>query len=345
MIRFLLFSGALNRLLWAMFLLLISIGTGVLLFYAVENYSLVNAFYMTIITISTIGFGEIEPLSPTGRMLTSVYILINLGIFAYFISIITRYVLEGELQKAYLKYMYVQKLSKLYNHIIVCGFGRNGRKACEELMRNQYTFVVIEADPTGKGLAHAAGDKFSFVEGDATQDDVLRLAGITHARAIITALPKDADNVYITLTAREFNPHITIIARASDESAVKKLYRAGANHVVMPDYIGGMHMAHHITQPEVVEFLEMLSGTGEVKLKMQEILYKELKSEYKNKSLKELNIRRHTNVTVLGLKDADKGFIINPNADHVFNEGDVLIVLGSESDLQLFRKMYASTGS
>jgi voltage-gated potassium channel len=343
MIRFLLYSGVLNRLLWAMFLLLFSIGSGILLFYTVENYSLVNAFYMTIITISSIGFGEIEPLSPTGRLLTSMYILINLGIFAYFISIITSYVLEGELQKAYIKYMYVEELSKLHNHVIVCGYGRNGRKACEELLRNKYTFVVIEADAAGKGITDLSRKVFPLVEGDATQDDVLRLAGITQAKAIITALPKDADNVYITLTAREFNPEITIIARATDESAVKKLYRAGANHVVMPDYIGGMHMAHHITQPEVVEFLEMLSGTGEVKLKMQELLYKELKSEYKNKTLKELNIRKYTNVTVLGLKDADKGFIINPTADHIFNEGDVLIILGDETDLARFRKMYAST--
>jgi voltage-gated potassium channel len=345
MIRFLLYSGALDRLLWALLLLLISIGTGIMLFSIIENYSLVNAFYMTIITISTIGFGEIEPLSPTGRMLTSIYILINLGIFAYFISIITRYVLEGELQKAYIKYMYIQELSKLYNHVIVCGYGRNGRKACEELLRNNYTFVVIEGDAAEKGLPALSKGSFSFVEGDATQDDVLKLAGITQAKAIITALPKDADNVYIALTAREFNPNITIIARATDESAVKKLYRAGANHVVMPDYIGGMHMAHHITQPEVIEFLEMLSGTGEVKLKMQEILYKELKNEFKDKSIKELNIRKHTHVTVLGLKHANKGFIINPNADLVLHEGDVLIVLGNEDDLATFRKMYANTDS
>ncbi|QHT67803.1 potassium channel protein [Rhodocytophaga rosea] len=342
MFRFLLYSGALNRLLWALFLLLISIGTGILLFYTVGKYSFVNAFYMTIITISTIGFGEIEPLSPTGRMLTSIYILINLGIFAYFISIITRYVLEGELQKAYIKYMYIQELSKLHNHVIVCGYGRNGRKACEELMRNKYTFVVIESDAVGKGLPNLSRETFSFVEGDATQDDVLRLAGIMHARAIITALPKDADNVYIALTAREFNPDITIIARATDESAVKKLYRAGANHVVMPDYIGGMHMAHHITQPEVVEFLEMLSGTGEVKLKMQEISYRELKSEFRDKSIRELNIRKHTHVTVLGFKHAGKGFIINPGADLLVHEGDVLIILGTEDDLDTFRKMYAN---
>jgi voltage-gated potassium channel len=345
MIRFLLYSGALNRLLWALFLLLISIGTGILLFYSVENYSLVNAFYMTIITISTIGFGEIEPLSATGRLLTSIYILINLGIFAYFISIITSYVLEGELQKAYVKYMYVQELSRLHNHVIVCGYGRNGRKACEELLRNKYTFVVIEADAAGKGLADLSKKVFPLVEGDATQDDVLRLAGITHARAIITALPKDADNVYITLSARELNPEITIIARATDEGAVKKLYRAGANHVVMPDYIGGMHMAHHITQPEVVEFLEMLSGTGEVKLKMQEIAYHELKSEFRDKSIRELNIRKYTHVTVLGFKHASKGFIINPSADLIVHEGDVLIILGNEADLTAFRQMYANETS
>lgn len=179
-----------------------------------------------------------------------------------------------------------------------------------------------------------------FIKGDATQDEVLKEAGIERAKALITTLPKDADNVFITLTARELNPRIKIIARASDESSVSKLRMAGANRVVMPDFIGGLHMAYHVTKPEVVEFLEMLSGASSNELKMEEMDYSRLKAEYQNKSLREMNICKRTHVMVMGMKDTRKGFSINPHPETVIREGDILILLGNEQALANFRDVY-----
>ncbi len=341
-------NGPLRKLYIAVFLLLFSLLIGVIGFCAIAGYTLLEAFYMAVITLSTVGFTEVHPLDKGGQVFTSFYIIFNLGVIAYFVSIMTQYVFEGGLKKVYRKYIMEQKLNSFTGHTIVCGYGRNGRKSCEELQRENVRFVVIDnfPDSFNPHVDTSGVDEKSqgvFLKGDATNDDMLKAAGIERAQSLITTLPKDAENVFITLTAREFNRKIKIIARASDESSVNKLYRAGANHVVMPDHIGGMHMAYHVTKPEVVEFMEMLSGAGKNRLRMEELEFRHLKQEFKNKSLRELNIRHHTQVTVMGLKDARQGFSINPNPDTIFQEGDILVVLGSDAALTKFKAMYVSS--
>jgi voltage-gated potassium channel len=177
---------------------------------------------------------------------------------------------------------------------------------------------------------------FQVISDDASKEEVLVEAGILNANSLIITLPNDAQNMLICITAKDLNPSINIVARASENSAEKKLYRAGATKVVKPFAIGGIHMAHLITQPFVIEFLEILTGINEQDLKLEEFAFQELKEEYKNKTIKELDIRNQTGATVIGLKDPEKGFIFDPKNDTLVTNGDVLIVLGSMESIEKF---------
>lgn len=241
----------LNNLFFILVLIVISFTIGIVGFTQLGNHSFWDAFYMTVITISTVGFNELHDLGVNGRIFVSFYIIFNISIFAYIISVITRYLFEGELKEIYQNYMTNLDVKNLQNHVILCGYGRNGSKAAEELLQENCSFVIIDRDVDliKHKLAHR--EQFLYMEGDATDDDVLKLAGIERARAIITTLPKDADNVFVSLTSRELNPHIKIIERTSEPTSESKPYRAGANSVVLPDVIGGQHMAQLITKSEV----------------------------------------------------------------------------------------------
>ncbi len=325
----------------AIFLMVASILTGVIGFMTIEkDYTLSEAFYMTIITISTVGYAEIKPLSEGGRLFVSFYILTNLAFFAYLVSLFTRYIFEGELNKIYSRIMIGRELKQLKNHIILCGFGRNGRRAALELKNSRKKFVIIENNEAVLERFPDAKKNYSFVIGDATQDEVLKDAGIERATDIITTLPSDSNNVFITLTAKELNPSIKIISRASDENVEKKLIRAGAHHIVMPDALGGFHMAHIITKPFIVEFVEMLSGFGDSEYMLDEISFYEMKSEYRDKSIAELDIRKETAVTVFGYRDNERGLIFNPSPQIRIRKDAVLIIMGHESALRAFKQRY-----
>ncbi|MEN7549537.1 potassium channel protein [Rapidithrix thailandica] len=326
----------LNQLFIAISVLLLSLLVGIIGFMQLEAYTFWDAFYMTVITISTVGMNELNRVGPEGRIFISIYIIFNFSVFAYFASVVTKYIFEGELRSVFQTYITNRGAYKMKDHTIVCGFGKNGSKTCEQLLRNQVPFTIIERDIEKVYLKYGEVSNVFYIEGDATSDEVLIEAGIQRAKTIITALPKDADNVFVTLTARELNPDIQIVARATEETAVNKLFRAGAHHVVQPDAIGGLHMANLVTRPEVVEFLEMLNGVDKTRLRLEELRFNELKQELRNKSLRELDIRSRTGVNVVGIKHSRDGFIINPKADTMFTEGDVLIVLGREDQINKF---------
>lgn len=327
----------LRNLLFTLSLLLVSFSIGIIGFSSIRNYGFWDAFYMTVITISTVGFNELHDLGVNGRIFVSFYIIFNISIFAYIISVITKYVFEGELKEIYKNYMTNLDVKKLNNHIIVCGYGRNGTNAVDELLSEKRQFIVIDRDVNLIKHKLVNQKEILYLEGEATDDEILKLAGIDKASSIITTLPKDADNVFVALTARELNPTINIIARASEPSSESKLYRAGANSVVLPDVIGGQHMAQLITKPEVIQFIEMLSGVGEVKLKLDEVTYDELKEEYKGKSIRDLDIRNVTGATVIGFKNDKQGFLVNPSPDIKVEIDDVLILLGSAEEVKKCR--------
>ena len=333
----------LSRLWLALGLLVFSFAVGVAGFMGIEKYPFVDAFYMTVITASTVGFGEVHPLSDAGRLFTSFYILFNLLVVAYLVSVLTTYIFDGELRHLFRMIRADQEIKSFRDHVIVCGFGRNGYKAYDELRLSGTRAVVVEQDQALLTAVTGAGHPIPAVFGDATTEATLRQAGIERARALITALPKDADNVFVALTARELNPDLLIIARASARSSVSKLLSAGANSVVMPDEIGGSHMANLIIRPEVIKFLDMISGLDPNKLRLEELTFAELKPTLRGQSIRELDLRSRTGATVIALRQGESGELqVSPAADYRPGAGDVLLVLGNESQIQALHKQFRS---
>ena len=329
----------LESLLTAVGLFCFSMAIGIIGFSLIEELSLVNAIYMTIITIGTVGFTEVKELSSMGRIFTSGYILMNLGLFAYVVSVVSNYFFEGRLKSIFKNYRSGMEISKLSNHVIVCGFGRNGSRAAEELESSRKDFVIIEQNPD---IIDAIPESMKWFIGDATQDENLRKVGIEKAKVIIITTPSDAANVFITLTARHLNENIQIISRASNKETEEKLYRAGADKVIMPDILGGMFMAQLVTKPIVIEFLDLLNGVSGENYKLEEVGYDDLKSEFKDKTLRELNIPAATGVIVIGVKDNIKGLLPGPSSDTFIGEDDYLILLGSMDKLKKFIRGYTT---
>ncbi|MEP3386608.1 MAG: NAD-binding protein [Reichenbachiella sp.] len=328
-----------KKLIISAFLLIGSLCTGMFGFVLIEGFSWVESFYMAVITFSTVGFNEVYPLSEKGRLFTSIYIIFNLMIFAYVVSVFSTYLFEGELNRLYRKYVFGKEVKKMKDHIIVCGFGRNGNRACEELRSQKVDFVVVDRDEQLIDLIQNQ-KKYKFILGDPTHEEVLEEAGIKKAKALITTLPSDAENVFLTLTVKDLNPDVKIISRASEENSIKKLKQAGAQHVIMPDAIGGLHMAQHITKPFVIEYLDQLSGHQEDGLTLEEIRYEDLKSDFQGQTIEAMDIRNRTDVTVVGLNDKYGKFVFNPSSKVLMEPDVVLVIVGTYPKVQDFKSEY-----
>lgn len=332
-------QGKLKRLLIAITFLFLSFATGVAGFMFIEDYHFFDALYMCVITTSTIGYQEVKPLSDAGRAFNIFYILTNLAIFAFVISTLTSYLFEGELQRIFKRYQIRKIIKKMKNHIIVCGYGRNGFNVCQELDRLKIPYVLIEK--TESHLQNFRVDKYKqVILGDAIHEETLLEANIKEAKALIIALPNDANNIFITLTARELNPNIFIICRSSEPSSEKKMYRAGANKVIMPEALGGIHMAQLVVKPYIVEFIDLISGLDEMKLKLDEVRLTEMKAESKKLSIKDLQSDHDCEVNIIAFKDKEKGFILNPRSDTQLSEDKVLIILGTDEAIRRFKQKY-----
>lgn len=328
-----------KKLIISVLLFIVSLCTGTVGFVTIEGFSWIESFYMAVITFSTVGFNEVYPLSEEGRLFTSIYIIFNLMVFAYVVSVFSTYLFEGELNRLYQKYVFGKEVKKMKDHIIVCGFGRNGNRACEELKSQKVDFVVVDRDERLIDQIQNV-KKYKFILGDPTQEEVLEEAGIKKAKALITTLPSDAENVFLTLTAKELNSEVKIISRASDENSIKKLKQAGAQYVVMPDAIGGLHMAQHITKPFVIEYLDQLSGHQEDGLTLEEIKFEDLKSSYQGQTIESMDIRNRTDVTVVGLNDAHGKFVFNPSSKVLMESGVVMVIVGTYFKVQEFKSEY-----
>lgn len=345
-----------NRLILALLLTVISLTMGIFGFRMLEHLSWVDALYMTITTIATVGFGEVKPFSEAGRMFVSFFILYNLLVTAYLVSVLTTFIFDGELRKIFKMYRTDQEIKRFSGHIIVCGFGRNGRRAYQELRSNGARVVVIEQseklmreqsegrsgeDYDGDGMP---GGSIYTVLGDATHDRVLEQAGVSRASALITALPKDADNVFVALSARALNPHLKIIARATYKTSESKLISAGADAVVMPDEIGGSHMAKMVVRPEVIRFLDLISGLTADQLRLEELNVNQMRRDMLGQSIRELDVRSRTGANIIGMRHADGTFTVSPGADYVPIQDDVLLVLGSEQQIESFEVQFRQIG-
>ncbi|HEX8547910.1 MAG TPA: NAD-binding protein [Cytophagaceae bacterium] len=317
----------LKRFYWAIGLILSLAAAGIIGFMSIEGYKFVEAFYMTIITLASVGFMEVHPLSMAGQIFTSCLIICNIGIFAYSLTTFTSLIIQGDLKNVYIEFMMQNKIDKLQDHIILCGFGRNGRKVAEELVRSKTPFVVIEN--IGNNPAHDGLEGILHIKGDATDDDVLVSANIKNARALITTLPKDTDNVYVVLSAKEHNKNIVVISRASEESSLSKLKRAGADHVVIPEHIGGAHMASLITRLGEENFLGMLGSKYIDNLYFEEISFENFPSEYKGKSVQQINATSE-GICVMGAINAEGDLILNSNREIL--AGQKIIILKKHPD-------------
>jgi voltage-gated potassium channel len=296
----------------------------------VSDYSFFDALYMTAITVSTIGYGEVQPLTTEGRIFTIILILINLTLFTFFVSYTTRYFLDGHFQKNYKYWRMKHSIEQLKDHIILCGIGRNGSAALEMLTLNNTPVVVIEKHQA-KIDSSEIPVRYFFVN-DATKEDVLLDAGIKNAKALIITLPDDAENVFIVLTARELNPNLKIIARASNDSSISKMKTAGAHNVIMPDKVGGIHMAKLILNPDINEFLDYMISKTSDNFHITEI------ENTAPRKMRDLNATPDCGVTVLGIKISSGHYILNPQPDQSLNAGDRLIVMGNDTQISCLKK-------
>ena len=312
---------------------------GVCGFILLENYTLAEAFYMTVITVSTVGFEEIRPLSDDGRLFTTLLIITSFGTFAYAISAITTYIVSGEFKTYFKDYRVNNEVEKLRDHVIVCGYGLNGKQALTKLKAHGQPFVVVESDKERVDQLRLAKVGL-FVQGDATLDSTLAKAGIDNAKALITALPKDADNLFVVLSARQINKKLTIISRASLDASYQKLKIAGADNVIMPDKVGGAHMASLVTTPDVVEFLDNITVEGNANINLEEISFNNLPKDYHFKTIKDLNARYHTGCSIIGFKTADGEYVINPGADMELLPNSKLFVLGKPEQITELNKLF-----
>lgn len=326
-----------RKILLAVVLLLTTTVIGIVGFIVIDDYTFGEAFYMTIITLSTVGYGEVKPLSQGGQIFCSVLILFNLGVFAYAITILSNFIVEGDLRNFLKEYKMYKKVYRMKNHTIVCGYGRHGRQVCQELRQSNLPFVVIETDDESLQDMNPKTDH--WLHGDATSDELLLEARIKQAKAIVVTYNEAAFNVYTVLTARQLNPNLRIITRASDKIAEKKLLRAGANHVVMSEIIGGFYMATLIHQPNVVEFFSIISNMGAVSIHFKEFFYNELKGEYRNKTIRDLNLRLETGINIIGARKPTGEYVVNPKPDLFIKKGMSLVILGDLNQIQSFKDL------
>lgn len=320
-----------SRIYLAIFFLCLIFFTGMLGFHWIEGYDFIDAFYMTVITVSTVGLSMGEPLSEEGRLFVAFLIIFSISIYAYAISILTSYFIDGELKMFLKEYKVEKQINKLTGHTIICGYGRNGKEAVRKLRAHKSLFVVVESNPTR--IARLKEEGVLFVEGDATLDHTLEKANIQGAQALITTLPKDADNVFIVLSAREQNSRLTIISRASESKSYSKLKKAGADNVIMPDKVGGSHMASLVITPDVVEFLDNLSveGTGDINL--EEVNISSFPEHANVHTLRDLEARYKTGCTVIGFKTSNGDYVVNPGADTLLEPQSKLFVLGKPEQI------------
>lgn len=320
------------------FLVLGIIAIGTIGYMILSDYSFVDALYMTVITVTTVGFGEVKPFTTQEKVFTIFLILTSITVFGYALSTFSEYVVSGKLFE-YFKHKRVEKeIAKLQNHTIICGFGRNGNQASIKLSNYNKQFVVVERER--EIIDELEGQGCHCIQGDATLDETLLNAGILNAENLITALPSDADNLFVVLSARQLNKAIKIISRASNESSYKKLKIAGADNVIMPDKIGGDHMASLVTTPDVIEFVDRLTIEGETTANLEEIDVDELPQSYIGKTILDLDLRKKTGCTVIGFRHPEKDYEINPEADSVLVKGSHLIVLGRPEQILKLRALF-----
>ncbi len=302
----------------------------------IEGYTWFEAYYMAVITLASVGYGEVHPLSDAGRLFTSIYILFNVGIFAYAISTITSIFAEGGFTKLLQDFRMNQKIESLSAHVIVCGFGRHATEVAQELSKQGVPFVIVEKQLDK--LDQLRHSEYLYLEGDATEDEVLLEAGIDRAKAIVLTLPDDADNLFITMSARQINHNLRIISRAGNLADEVKIRRAGADHTVVPEQIGGFYMATLVNKPDLVEFFNLLSNMGPSNVVFEEIEVTRLLPEIQGKTISESGLYQLARVSVVAVRYPNGQYELNPPNSEILRPDWHIVLLGNSEQMQHFKE-------
>ena len=328
-----------NRIYVAIILVIGMLCLGIMGFRFLALYTWTDAIYMTIITISTVGFGEVQPLNDTAKIFTVILILVSVFVLGYAISIITEYILSRSNVELLKKRRVQKKIDSLKNHIIVVGYGRNGKQAVQKLTTYGKPFVVIEKDE--EVVNKFQSESMPFVQGNANEDEVLIEAGVLRASTLISALPDDSDNLFVVLSARQMNASMKIISRASEETTYQKLKFAGADNVIMPDKIGGDHMASLVVVPDLVEFLDNLQVTTAGRVNVQEITFEAVCPDHVTRTIRDIDLRNKTGCSIIGYKAPNGDYVINPEASMLLEKNSKLIVIGRPEQIENLHKEFA----
>ena len=321
----------------AVILLITLTFVGTVGFAVIEGWTIVDSFFMTVITLSTVGYSTVNPLSEVGKVFASILIMSGLSLTLYGFTVIGRTLLEGELRRFREALRMTTKIDEMSGHIVICGFGRLGRYVLHELDTERTDVVVIEQDQSKTEALREMG--IPHVEGDACDDEVLKRAGITRASALLAVLASDADNVFVTLSAREFNPKVRILARAELENGERKLQRAGANQVIAPFRVSASRIVQQLSHKSVNDFLEIISDRHGTSLMLEQIIIPE-GCALDGKNLEESEIRKRTGVTIAAVVDSDGEMKLEPSADTILRNGATVIALGTRDALNSFTREY-----
>ncbi len=329
---------------WAIFFIFVGFSISVVGFMYFESYSFKEALYMTVITLSTVGYGELRPLSESGRLFATLLIIFNFIVFAYTISSFTALVIEGDLFKNLHLKTIERHIKKMKNHIILCGYGRYGREVADHLINHKIPFIIIERDKKKIESIQRSPEKLLYIDSDVTNDEALVRAQIEKAQALITTLSDDTDNLFTVLSARQLNPKIHIISSSHDLRTERKLKMAGADHVIQPDRLGGLYMATLVSKPGTVEFFSFISNDFETDIGVEELAYDEVPKACKDLSIRDLKIRSLTGANIIGFKHKNGMFTVNPDPDVKLSEGTSFIVLANQAQFKAVRNLMKSQG-
>ncbi|HDZ83980.1 MAG TPA: potassium channel protein [Nitrospirae bacterium] len=316
--------------MWPVIAIIGVISFGTVGYALIEDWSIFDALYMTVITLTTVGYEEVHLLSKAGKSFTIILILTGVGAMLYALSVATKALLEGKIREILGRKKLSKRIENTKNHYIICGYGRMGKIIAREMISHGSPFVVVEKSPE---ILAAMDKDILSVQGDSTQDDVLKLVGIERARGLISVLSSDADNLYVVLSARGLNPKLKIVARAGEEGVEQKLIRAGADNVISPYNLGGLRIAHTVLKPAVVDFLEFATRSGNLELQIEEIQVKD-SSHIVDKGLDECGIRKELGIIVVAIKRATGEMEFNPTSTSVIRQGDTLIAMGETKQLK-----------
>ena len=305
-----------------------------------EGYTIGEGIYMAIITMSTVGFSEVKPLSAAGRAFTALYVIVNLGITGLFLSQLTQHLANGGVLTQLRNRIMKKQIEALHGHVIVCGAGRYGNEIIEQLHGSEEDIVLVESDRELLDEMVNTYEDLYTVHGDATNERALEQAGLARAKSIIMTVSEDSDNALAVLTAREINPDITVIARVYSPENRSKLLKVGADHVVQPEQLGAFMMATLVRKPSAVEFFTSLASGPSARVGFEEIDFESLPEKYRNKSLLEMDLRRLTGVSIIALRHADGAYQVNPSPKECMGPGMSFIALGDREQLNKLSALF-----